>query len=492
MNREIFIIGLNHRSSDVEVREAFALSDPEAMERCFPPIPSCSQLRARSEYGSEYGSEHGTEYGPEHANEALPVDAPTGRAQDFTAFSRSCPVHESLILSTCNRVELAVVGKDEEAVEYMIKRWAEARGKTPEELRHYIYIHKGPEAVRHIFTVASSLDSLVLGEPQILGQLKEAYRKAVSGNQTKVILNRLLHKAFSVAKRVRTETAVASSAVSISYAAVELAKRIFGGMSNYTAMLIGAGEMAELAATHLINAGVGKILVTNRTFERAEELAKQFRGVAGEAVPFEKLTERLPEADIVISSTGSQETIIKAKNIKDVLKTRKQRPMFFIDIAVPRDIDPDVNNLDNVYLYDIDDLKDVVEENLAQRREEAARARTIVDEESKTFCNWIKSLDLQPTIVDLLRRTDKMAQEELNRTLKRLGPVDDETREALQTMLQSIVKKFNHEPITFLKRRFEEEEAGARYLDITRRMFNLDEEEAPPAEAHNDRKRSVV
>lgn len=435
MERDIYLIGLNHRTAGVEVRERFALTDCNVLEQGVVPIDDV--------------------------------------------------VSEVLILSTCNRVEILAVGRGPEVVSRVLRGWSAACGQCEHDLAPYVYTHKGPEAIRHLFRVASSLDSMVVGEPQILGQLKDAYRKAIERNCTRVILNRLLHKAFSVAKRVRTETGVASSAVSISYAAVELAKRIFGEMNQYKAMLIGAGEMAELAATHLLHAGISKIYVANRTFERGRELARQFNG---EAIHFEDLFERLADADIIISSTGAHEAIIRARDIKDVLRRRKHRPMFFIDIAVPRDIDPDVNNLDNVYLYDIDDLKEVVEENLAQRREEAAKALTIVEEETGKFGQWLRSLELQPTIVDLIRRSERIAQDELARTLKRLGPVDDETRDALEAMLSSMVRKLNHEPITFLKRRHSEEDAGPRYIDIARRMFNLDDDNVPP-DAHCDRRR---
>lgn len=422
MDRDIYLIGLNHRTAPVEVRERFALtehSDPETW--------------------------------------AIPME-------------KSVP--EVLILSTCNRVEILACGAGD-VTGHVLRHWAAARHCSVEELRPHIYAYKDQEAVRHLFSVASSLDSMVLGEPQILGQLKEAYRKAVHNNSTGVICNKLLHKAFSVAKRVRTETAVASSAVSISYAAVELAKRIFGDMRNHSAMLIGAGEMAELAATHLLQAGVRKILVANRTFERGRELALQF---GGEAIAFDALFDFLADVDIVIASTGSPEAVIRAKDLQRVLNLRKYHPMFFIDIAVPRDIDPDVNALDNVYLYDIDDLKEVVEENLAVRRDEAIKAGNIVEEEVNAFSRWLKSLDVQPTIVHLLRRGDRMAKEELTRTLKRLGPVDDETRHALEAMASALVRKFNHQPIAFLKRGAVCEEGAASRISIMRSIFDLDSE----------------
>ena len=420
MDCDIFLVGLNHRTAGVDVRERFALAN------------HCDE---------------------EHW--ALPC---TGA------------VSECVILSTCNRVEILAAGAGEVA-EQVLRNWAGARGNDVEELRPYVYVHKNIEAVRHLFSVASSLDSMVLGEPQILGQLKTAYRNAVKSRATGVILNRLLHKAFSVAKRVRTETAVASNAVSISYAAVELAKRIFGDMREHKAMLVGAGEMAELAAMHLLQSGIADILVANRTLVRGQELAKQFNG---RAIPFEDMSRHLLDVDIIITSTGSQEPIIRARDIRVALKARKNRPMFFIDIAVPRDIDPDVNGLDNVYLYDIDDLKEVVEENLATRRDEAAKAAEIVNQEEVLFSSWLSSLDMQPTIVDLIKKGQHAAEEELAKTLKRLGPVDDNTREALEAMASALVRKFNHDPIMFLKHGGMSQEGNGPRISTMRRIFNLD------------------
>ncbi|MDD4701008.1 MAG: glutamyl-tRNA reductase [Desulfovibrio sp.] len=420
MDCDIFLVGLNHRTAGVDVRERFALVN--------------------------------------HCDE------------QHWAFPCTDAVSESIVLSTCNRVEVLAAGTHDVA-EQVLHNWAQARGADIEDLKPYVYVHKNLEAVRHLFSVASSLDSMVLGEPQILGQLKTAYRKAVKSHATGVILNRLLHKAFSVAKRVRTETAVASSAVSISYAAVELAKRIFGDMREHKAMLVGAGEMAELAAMHLLQSGINEILVANRTLVRGQELAKDFHG---RAIPFEHMPHYLLDVDIIITSTGSQEPIIRARDIRAALKARKNRPMFFIDIAVPRDIDPDVNGLDNVYLYDIDDLKEVVEENLATRRDEAAKAAEIVNEEVTYFSSWLASLDMQPTIVDLIKKSQSIAEEELAKTLKRLGPVDDKTREALEAMTSSLVRKLNHDPIMFLKHGGMSQEGYGPRISIMRRIFNLD------------------
>ena len=437
MQYTIALVGLNHRTAPVEIRERFAL---------------------------------------------------TGTSPDDLEVLRDdSPIREAMVLSTCNRVEiLAVSAQEQDPAEQVVKAWERACGAEPGTLAEYTYVHNDLQAVRHIFRVASSLDSMVLGEPQILGQLKEAYRLALDSNTSRVIINRLMHKAFSVAKRIRTETAIAQSAVSISYAAVELAKEIFGDLSKRTAMLVGAGEMAELAATHLINDGIASLLVTNRTYARARELAQRFQG---QAVPFSSLFDSLSTADIVISSTGARQTIIQAKDMRQVLKTRKNRPIFFIDIAVPRDIDPDVNRLDNVYLYDIDDLKGVVEENLAQRREEAQAAEVIIEEEVLRFQEWIKSLALTPTIVDLLEHGETIARKEIQKTLKNLGPdVSPDVARAIETMGTSLSKKLYHYPITFLKRRSQEEDSCQFFVSLIRRMFDLDQD-VIPEDAHAFKKK---
>ncbi len=451
MRRCIYIVGLNHKTAGVDIRERFALAN-----RCTPdqwPIP-CASTQGQG-------------------------------------------IGEVLILSTCNRVEILAVEKmpsvaakaeddtsQSTVVEHILKLWAHACNQDVDVLRPHVYVHRQEEAIRHLFRVASSLDSMVLGEPQILGQLKDAYRKAVENKSSGTIINRLLHKAFSAAKRVRTETAIASSAVSISYAAVELAKRIFGHMNAHRAMLVGAGEMAELAATHLLQAGINHIYVANRTMERGQELAEQFQGTA---IAFDKLVDHLVDVDIIITSTGATEPILCAKDVQHVLRLRKHRPMFFIDIAVPRDIDPDVNALDNVYLYDIDDLKEVVEENLAHRRDEALKAGNIVQDEVLLFRHWLASLDVQPTIVDIIHRAERLGAEELQRTLKKLhaqGAVDAHIEQALTAMVGALVRKLNHAPIAFLKdggqcsqslsaRALAKETSESR-ISIVRRIFDLD------------------
>lgn len=420
MNFQITLAGINHRTAGVSVRERFALTG-----HCSPetwPLPAGS-------------------------------------------------IRESLILSTCNRVELLAVA-GEPCEDALLTHWAQACQGALADLAPYAYTFHDMEAVRHVFEVASSLDSMVLGEPQILGQLKSAYRKAVESRHAGPIINGIMHKAFSAAKRVRHETAVAASAVSISYAAVELAKRIFGQMPSHRAMLIGAGEMAELAAMHLMQAGMDQIMVANRTFERAGELARRFRGVA---IPFEQLTEKLAGADIVISSTGSPEPMLGIEHISQALKKRKNRPMFLIDIAVPRDIDPAVNSLDNVYLYDIDDLREVVEENRHARQEEAEQAKLIIAEELEYFGKWLRNLDAKPTILEIINRGEEAARIELARALRRIGPVSPETREAMEHMALAIAKKLNHEPIMYLKSGGMGRDAPHDRISSVRRLFNLDD-----------------
>ncbi len=426
MHAQIFLIGLNHRSAPLEIRERFAL------DRTAP-----SQLGLIQEQG---------------------------------------PVRELLLLSTCNRVEILASGQAEApCLQHLLEAWARQSGRSPEELRPHIYSYTGLEAVQHLFQVASSLDSMVLGEPQILGQLKDAYRLAVESETTGTVLNRLLHKAFSVAKRIRTETSISKNAVSISYAAVELAKEIFEDLTRQQVLLIGAGEMAELALEHLLSSGVSRILISNRTFSRARDLAGKFQG---RAVAFEDLFEALPEADIVISSTGASETVIQARDMRPVIKKRKHKPMFFIDIAVPRDIDPDLNQLDSVYLYDIDDLKDVVEDNLAKRREESRLAMSIIDEAVDGFAKWLFALDLNPAIVDLLDFGQAVGRQELDKTLKKIDTrLEPKELEALQTMVASMVKKLYHPPITYCKTRARDRQEVHYYASLLRELFGLDRNE---------------
>lgn len=382
-------------------------------------------------------------------------------------------ISEGIIVSTCNRVEVYAVTRDIAAGMARIRRFLAERRRIPfPSLETYLYGYHGENAVRHVFRVAASLDSLVVGEPQILGQIKSAYVYAAEYGASGLVLNRLLHKAFFVAKRIRTETRIASSAVSIAFAAVELAKKIFDDLSDKTVLLVGAGEMGELAARHFITAGVRGVMVANRTFERAERLAAE---LDGRPVRFEDLLDHLHKADIVLSTTGAPHFIIGTKDVAEVLRRRKQRPMFFIDIAVPRDVDPAVNELENVYLYNTDDLQGVVESNLEQRRMEAEKAEEIVADEAGRFLSWLSSLEVVPTIVALRSRFEEIVRSEVERTLSAWKGISPEHERRLDAMTSAMISKLLHTPISVLKHTGQ----GGRidlYLDALRSLFDLSPE----------------
>jgi glutamyl-tRNA reductase len=387
---------------------------------------------------------------------------------------------ECYLLSTCNRVEIIVVVQENAVLENAGRADIESRivpllfGNTvaPEHYQDYLYIHRNIDAVHHLFMVATSLDSMVIGEAQILGQLKEAYRLATEGKGTGPILNKLLHKAFSTAKRVRTETLIGASAVSISYAAVELARKIFGSLDTKSVLLIGAGEMAELAAEHLVSQGVDKVVVANRTLSRATSLAQRFHG---SAVSLDALTDQLEQVDIVISSTGAPHLILHKQEMKAIMRARRNEPIFFIDIAVPRDLDPALNELDNVYLYDIDDLHQVVELNKSEREKEAVKARRIVDEETANFQRWLDGLAVVPTIIALRKRANDISQLEIEKALGRLPHLTLEDHQVIEKMALAITAKLLHAPIAYLK---DEEGCKERHdekVEMIRTAFGLEE-----------------
>ena len=377
---------------------------------------------------------------------------------------------ESLLLTTCNRVELLFTSEEpDQTIRELLGYWADGIQRPPSEFLPEIYVLRAEKAIEHLFRVAAGLDSMVIGEPQILGQLKEAYREAVRQHTTGVILNRLLHKTFSVAKRIRTETGIAGQAVSVSFAAVELAKKIFQDLSGKKVLLIGAGGMAELAAEHLLNNRVRKFTVANRTLERARELANRWQG---QAVPLEEIPSALLESDIVISSTGAPELVILYSQVKSIMKQRKQRPLFFIDIAVPRDIDPKINSLDNVYLYDIDDLQGVVHQNKAVRKQEAMQAEKIVQEEGIKFDAWLNGLEVVPTIVALREKMEGIRQGEWKKTGPALEGLTPGQQKAIEQMTGSIINKILHDPISFLKETGHEEHKDER-IDRIQKIFKL-------------------
>ncbi len=380
-------------------------------------------------------------------------------------------IKESIVLSTCNRVEIVfTTDKEKEAKESVMEFLSNFSGIKRQELGPTLYIYDNQEAMRHIFRVGASLDSMIVGEPQILGQIKEAYRVAVEHKSSSVILNRLMHRTFSLAKKIRTETEISGSAVSVSFAAVELGKKIFGDLQGKKVLLIGAGEMAELAATYLLNNRIAKILVANRTFTRAVELADHFHG---KAISFDEIDDQLLEVDIVITSTASPEPLISLSQVKKTMRGRKNRPLFFIDIAVPRDVEPRVNGIENVFVYDIDDLKGIVELNINRRKGEAVKAERMVDEEVIKFSEWLRTLDVVPTIVALKDKCENIRQSELRKTLSSLGDLTPEQRKAVENLTLSITKKILNDPIVFLKRKGERSSRNL-FLDVARRLFDLD------------------
>lgn len=422
MSAEILVIGLNHKTAPVEIRERIT----------FP-------------------GDH------------------EGRVTRHVADLEG--IDEAIILSTCNRAEIICSAEDPlGCTEHLICAIGTIHGMDPEPFRKYLYIKAGPDAIRHVFRVAASLDSMVVGEPQILGQVKEAYRRATVVNATGPILNRLMHRAFFTAKRVRNETGVAMAAVSVAYVAVELAGKILGDLQDKTVLLIGAGEMAELAARHLVTHVRKPLVVVNRTYETACELAESFRG---SALAMDKLEDALTEADVVITSTGSCEPLITSQNMKSVMRRRRYRPVFLIDIAIPRDVAPQVNDLDGVYLYNIDDLQAVVDENLGERRQEALRGETIVAQEVSKFVDWTKTLESAPTIIAFRDKLEAIRAGELARLNGKLSKLDPQDRETVEAITRSIINKIAHDPISFLKK------VGSRtkrntYLDIAQRMFRLE------------------
>ncbi len=416
----IVLVGVNHKTAPVEVRERLALKecDPPPL-RLFRGLEGC---------------------------------------------------REALFLSTCNRVEVLAVaqGSGPALTEAIVREWL-SRSGLDGGVRNHLYLYGGEAAIRHLFRVASSLDSMVVGEPQILGQLKEAYRAAVEEGTTGTILNRLLERAFTIAKRIRTQTEIASHAVSISYAAVELARKIFGELRGKAVLLIGAGEMAELAAQHLMANGVSRMVVANRTLARAVELAQQFRG---EAISLEEVEQALEEVDIVISSTGAPGVVLTRDQVRRAMGPRYHRLLFLIDIAVPRDIEKAVEEVENVYLYDIDDLKSVVEENTARRAREARKAERIIDEEVIKFLSWLETLEVVPVIQALQAKGEEIRRRELGRSMKALKGLSEGELQAVEVLTRSIVQKLLHDPVVTLRK-----EAAGRdvqgLLETVRRLFCL-------------------
>src|SRR5258706_6694050 len=415
------LLGLNHKTAPVELRERFPIAEkdlPQALNRFL---------------------EHGAE--------------------------------EAFILCTCNRVEFLARGSEQHPdVSGFVSSYLNLNGNTP--LETFTYLHKDHEAMRHLFRVASSLDSMVLGEPQILGQVKEAYALARSVGSVHSHLDSLLTRSFAVAKRVRTESSIGSSAVSIASVAVELAKRIFGSLQGKTVLLVGAGKMSELAARHLSAHGANKLLVCNRTYERAAELAEK---VNGQAVRYEDLYATAPQADIVLTSTGAPEPIFRREHGQEFQQRRRNRPMFFIDIAVPRDVASEMNTVEGIFVYDIDDLQNVISSHTAGRRLEAEKAERIIEEEGQRFDERLQTLAVVPTIVSLQDHLETIRQAEVDKGRGRLGSLNPEQELALEAMTRGIINKLLHTPITAMKSAASRESEPTTLLEAIRRIFNLPE-----------------
>jgi glutamyl-tRNA reductase len=419
---KIAVVGLNHKTADVELREKLAFNGPKLEEglRKIKEIPS---------------------------------------------------IRETVIISTCNRVEIYLHVQDVEKAYAAIKDFfVEFFEIRRDSLDTALYLHKDMAAVKHIFRVASSLDSMVVGEPQILGQLKDAFDFALEKKATGVLLNRLLKKSISVAKRVRTETRIAENAVSISFAAVELAKKIFTDLAGKSFMLLGAGEMAELAARHMMNNGVQDIIVANRTYERGCELSREFNG---RAIRFEDFPAELVHTDIVICSTGASTFVLRKEHMQKVMKERKQKPVFIIDISVPRNVDPGINDMDNVYLYDVDDLQGVVDSNISERQKEAAKAEAIVEDEIETFRKWMLTLNSVPTVIALRERAEAIRKDELERFFNRFPSLGEKERKAIEGMAGAIINKLIHAPTVALKNDAEDKDM---LIALIKRLYDLNGE----------------
>ncbi|GAB6183549.1 glutamyl-tRNA reductase [Thermodesulfovibrio hydrogeniphilus] len=421
----IIVIGLNHKTAPVEIREKLAFNSADAVKKALKKLTHEKGLK------------------------------------------------EAVILSTCNRVEIYAYNDNKESSsEETIKNFiSEFHNIDREVFEKYLYIYKDKEAVEHLFKVASSLDSMIVGEPQITGQVKDAFETALSERATSLILNHLMKRAFFTAKRVRNETRIGENPVSVSYAAVGLIKKVFDDLSKKSILLVGAGEMAELALRHLIGSGIKSVFIANRTFERALELAKEFNG---EAVQFEKLKEHLAKSDIVICSTGAPHYVITEKLMKEVMALRKHKPIFLIDISVPRNIEPSCNELDNVYLYNIDDLQDVVDSNLLERKKEAQKALNIIEEEVEKFFQWLNSLESVPVIVSIRNKAEQIRQEEIEKFRAKFKDLPPELLSSVDYLTQSIVNKIMHYPTIALKNNCENKEL---LIFATRRLFGIDSEE---------------
>jgi glutamyl-tRNA reductase len=423
-NMTLFVVGMSHKSAPVDVRERMGIGS-ESVEKFLQGLVS------------------------------------------------SPDIDECLVLSTCNRVEILGLSPDvSAAVTYAISYLGSFHGRDPSAMRNYFYIREDRDAVRHVLRVSSSLDSMVVGEPQILGQVKDSYRAATASDTSGPVLNRLLHRAFFTAKRVKNETAIASRPVSVSSAALWLCEESLGGPSGKSVLMVGAGEMGEETLKQLACGQPGEIHIANRTREKAQALCERF---VGTYVAWENLAEAVGSADIVITCTGSAQPIITAPMVKRALEGRNGRPLAIIDIAVPRDVEQAVGDIAGVSLYNIDNLNDVVKRNISERESDAARSERIVDEETEKFMGWFDSLDLVPTIVLLRRKLKLIGDEEVNKTLASWERPTEEEIRRVRLLAESIINKVLHDPTMYLKH--DAQAAGSATVELIRDLFALDGED---------------
>lgn len=417
---KIFAIGVNYKTAPVEIREKLAFSNDE--------------------YNNILKS----------------------------LISLNC-VYEICVLSTCNRVEIyGIADNEDELKTEILKTLSKLSSISEEILENHMFFYFDNSAIKHIFRVSASLDSMVIGEPQIVCQFKDSFQKAKQLKTARHILTRLFDKALSVSKKIRTSTGISKRAVSISYAAVELAKKIFGDLSDKNVLLIGAGEMAELAAKHLHDLGVKHIFVANRTFEKAVELADKFSGIP---IKFEKFPEFLPEMDIVITSIGARKPIITKESFKSVMKKRKGEPVFIFDISVPRNVSEDVNQLEDVYLYNIDDLKGVVDRNLEERKLEATRAEYIIYEEVRKFEKWLTQIEVSPVISKVRHFADEIKNYQLEKLFNQMPYLNEKERENIELAVNAIINKLLHRPTVYIKDKASSQNAK-EYIKVFEEMFS--------------------
>lgn len=422
----ILKVGLNHKTAPVEIREKVSFQ-PEELEKAL------TQLR------------------------------------------QTKSILECVIVSTCNRTEIYAVADQLHTGRYYIKAFlAEWFSLDKDSLAPYLAIHEREDAIEHLFKVASGLDSMILGETQILGQIRTSFFTAQKMDTTGTVFNELFKKAITLAKRSHSETDIGENAVSVSYAAVELAKKIFGGLERKRVLILGAGKMGELTAKHLHSNGVEQITVMNRTYEKAAELATRFDG---QAKSMEELETALQTTDIVISSTGSNDYVMTKSSVAPVLKKRNGKPLFMVDIAVPRDLSPDLQDLESVFLYDIDDLEGIVEANLAEREKEAAKIRTFIDEEVLEFLNWLNTLGVVPLITALRQKALTIQSETMTSIERKLPDLSDRERKVLSKHTKSIVNQLLRDPVTRVKELAAEPNADEN-LELFIQLFGIEEEVA--------------